>query len=158
MSANCDAVEVTLPNKAPKDRESPAKGRKQREQTIKENKELAKEHSSNKEGDKQPAATKDAEAKPKDVATSNSATNILQAPAPSKESVIQEKKGQKKESKSESKVSSVDLCDSAPSALGPIQTSVVQDSSSNGKYFFVSNIHDFYLYVVLTITEIGYEI
>lgn len=30
MSANIDAVEVTLPNKLPKDRESPVKGRKQR--------------------------------------------------------------------------------------------------------------------------------
>ncbi|XP_056649007.1 eukaryotic translation initiation factor 4 gamma 1-like isoform X1 [Diorhabda sublineata] len=43
VSANIDAVEVTLPNKLPKEKESPAKGRKQREQSARTGEHIVKE-------------------------------------------------------------------------------------------------------------------
>ncbi|XP_018568899.1 eukaryotic translation initiation factor 4 gamma 1 isoform X2 [Anoplophora glabripennis] len=134
VSANCDAVEVTLPNKSPKDRESPVKSRKQREQAVKEHKESAKEqHVPSKEVDKQPVVSKESEAKPKDVAIPMAATNLPQAPPPIKEATNQEKKSQKKESKVEPKAPAADSCESAPSVPLPVSSPVPPDASNNAK-------------------------
>lgn len=147
VSANCDAVEVTLPNKSPKDRESPVKSRKQREQVVKEHKETVKEHASSKEGDKQPIVPKDSEVKPKEVVASIVATNVPQAPVPVKESMNQEKKSQKKEGKADPKAPSPDSCESVPSTPAPVQAvPVVQDVSNNGEcllYIIGSGIFEF---------------
>ncbi|CAH1141154.1 unnamed protein product [Phyllotreta striolata] len=93
VSANIEAVEVTLPNKLPKDRESPAKGRKQRIGDHKDsNKDVAAVTAVSKEvlvDNKEPSSTKD-EAKPIHE-TSPSPTiapsNTTQVAAVSKEAV-----------------------------------------------------------------------
>ncbi|KAJ8913562.1 hypothetical protein NQ315_017113 [Exocentrus adspersus] len=138
VSANCDAVEVTLPNKSPKDRESPVKGRKQRDQSqsVKEHKDTLREPSLSKDADK---AAKELEGKLKDTVASNSATNVsapqasVLAKEGSKENAGQEKRGQKKE-KVEVKTPTVETVESPVCVpVSGLPSPPAQDSSSGAK-------------------------
>lgn len=146
MSAITDAVEVTIANKQPKDRESPVKSRKQREQTPKEQqqpiyKEISKEPPAVVE--KQVSLSKD-EVKHKDIPV-----NVPQTPASvtsnkdSKETVNlnqkEEGRGKQRKEKGEQKITpNVTVAHDVPENINtpastPQSPAASQESPAQGK-------------------------
>ncbi|KAG5882340.1 hypothetical protein JTB14_037625 [Gonioctena quinquepunctata] len=154
VSANCDAVEVTLPNKLPKDRESPVKGaRKPREQqqlqppAQREHRDSVKEQVSVRDSnsDKEASIIKEevVEPLPESLPPANNvATYPTQAPVAVgkdsfKDNQVPEKRTQKKDAKVEPKAQSVERIDTVPA---PVPVSVqqlpavaTQDINANAK-------------------------
>ncbi|XP_063903269.1 eukaryotic translation initiation factor 4 gamma 1-like isoform X2 [Zophobas morio] len=124
VSANCDAVEVTLPNKQMKDRESPAKGRK-KEQQAREHKDSVKDTPiREKVSDKESSNLKsDNKSKETLIPTANIAApvTVTVANKDNKEVVTHrdDKKNQKKDSKPESNVPNVEINESATAPTNP---------------------------------------
>jgi hypothetical protein len=142
VSANCDAVEVTLPNKQIKDRESPAKGRKQKEQSREHKDSVSKDtQSKEKVSDKESSTNKSDINKTKEslLPTANiastSATPLTVTNKDNKEVVThrgEDKKNQKKDTKTESNVPNVEVNDSA-TVLTNQPAQPAQDVPSNAK-------------------------
>nr|CAH7761946.1 unnamed protein product [Callosobruchus chinensis] len=134
VSANCDAEEVTLTNKLPKERESPVKGRSKRDYINRDQKDPIKEA----------AVTKDSE-KPvmlKQETSSQSCTAIASQPiVNSKDNFkdtnphAQEKKSQRKEhTNTEPKIVNPDVNETSSMTISQQQSYPVnQDINSNAK-------------------------
>ncbi|XP_044267926.1 eukaryotic translation initiation factor 4 gamma 1-like isoform X3 [Tribolium madens] len=142
VSAICDAVEVTLPNKQMKDRESPAKGRKQKEQQ--QHKDSVKDTPiREKVSDKESSNVNKSDNKSKEtllpsasIAPTVSTTPVTVTNKDNKEVVTtlhrDDKKNQKKDTKNDTNVPNVDVNESANvSTNQPAQPA--QDVSTSAK-------------------------
>lgn len=147
VSANCDAVEVTLPNKPVKDRESPAKGRKQKEQQNREHKDSSKDIPIRENvSDKESSNLNKNDNKLKETTISTvpvqSVTVAATTSKDNKEVVTthrdEKTKNLKKDSKIESKVHIVDSTAENVNISTTNQPQIVQEVSANGKlhYYF----------------------
>lgn len=145
VSANCDAVEVTLPNKQVKDRESPAKGRKQKEQQHREQHIDSGIDIPNRENvsDKESSNLNKSDNKPKESIINTVSVQSVAVASTSKDNIEvvtthrdEKPKNQKKDSKTETKVP----IDSTPENVNIPTTSqlqIVQEVSTNGKLHII---------------------
>lgn len=148
VSANCDAVEVTLPNKPVKDRESPAKGRKQKEQQNKEHRDSNKDIPIRENtSDRESSNLNKSESKPKETIINTVLVQSVTATSAGKDNkeVVtthrdEKNKNQKKDTKTETKVPIVDSTAENVNVSATHQLQTVQEVPTNGKLQFFSTL------------------
>ncbi|CAH1972490.1 unnamed protein product [Acanthoscelides obtectus] len=133
VSANCDAEEVTLTNKLPKERESPVKSRSKRDSNNRDQKDPAKEVPVIKDGDKAAPMKQEMSSEPNN---SPQPTVISKDTSKDSSSRAPEKKGQRKENANttDPKIASPEVTENSLTAVNQQQTYTAnQDVNSNLK-------------------------
>lgn len=146
VSAISDGVEVTLPNKQMKDRESPAKGRKQKEQQAREHKDSVKDTPiREKVSDKESSNKSDNKSKESLLPNANIAATVTPVTVTNKDNkeVVthrDDKKNQKKDVKNDTNVP-VEVNESANVSTNQPAQHAQDVSSSSGKIFLLVYNH-----------------